>query len=230
VKKGTACNFQIVVENAGGNFSAYSPDLPGCIATGKTRAGARRNMQAAIRMHLKGLKEDGTKAVKCGSCGTAMRKRPEKRMGLRITIQECPRCGKRLISMEDAIRPQERTRSSVRDIDTAVAAGDLKCICGRIAKRVGDLEHNGMLFWGWKCECGETLIDPYMANMYLKGRKKNGGRKTTTIAEPSIGSNKAEVRIREIQKLLGAEARRNGITRKALLKALERERKREWAD
>lgn len=176
-------------------------------------------------MHLQGLKEDRTKTVKCGSCGIAMRKRPEERMGLKMAIQECPRCGKRLISMDDAIRLQKRTLSGVGDIDTAEAAGNLKCICGRIAKRVGDLEHNGMLFWGWKCECGEALDDPCMANMYLKGRTKDGGMKTTKIAGHLIGPDRAEVRIREIQKSLGAEALRRGITKKDLLKALERTRK-----
>jgi predicted RNase H-like HicB family nuclease len=79
VKESEASKFQIVIENAKGNFSAYSPDLPGCIATGKTRAGARRNMHVAIRMHLKGLKEDTTKTLKCGNRGIAMRKRLEER-------------------------------------------------------------------------------------------------------------------------------------------------------
>lgn len=50
--------FLIVIEKAEDNFSAYSPDLPGCTATGGTREEAERNMQEAIAMHLKGLQED----------------------------------------------------------------------------------------------------------------------------------------------------------------------------
>ena len=51
--------FLIVIERAGGNFSAYSPDLPGCIATGVTREEAEKNMQEAVRLHVAGLAEDG---------------------------------------------------------------------------------------------------------------------------------------------------------------------------
>jgi predicted RNase H-like HicB family nuclease len=51
--------FLVVVERAGQNFSAYSPDLPGCVATGATREEAKRNMYDAIQMHIEGLKEDG---------------------------------------------------------------------------------------------------------------------------------------------------------------------------
>ena len=51
--------FLIVVEDAGANLSAYSPDLPGCVATGATREAVERSMYQAIRFHLEGLKEDG---------------------------------------------------------------------------------------------------------------------------------------------------------------------------
>ena len=51
--------FLIVIEKANGNYSAYSPDLPGCIATGGTREEAERNMHEAIEMHIRGLVEDG---------------------------------------------------------------------------------------------------------------------------------------------------------------------------
>ena len=50
--------FLIVIEKANGNYSAYSPDLPGCIATGKTREQAARHMHEAIEMHVRGLLED----------------------------------------------------------------------------------------------------------------------------------------------------------------------------
>jgi predicted RNase H-like HicB family nuclease len=48
-----------VVEKAGANYSAYAPDLPGCVATGATRDEVEANMVEAIRMHLDGLREDG---------------------------------------------------------------------------------------------------------------------------------------------------------------------------
>ena len=50
--------FLVVIEKANGNFSAYSPDLPGCVATGKTREQVTRNMYQAIEMHVQGLMED----------------------------------------------------------------------------------------------------------------------------------------------------------------------------
>ena len=50
--------FLIVIEKANANYSAYSPDLPGCVATGKTREQVARNMYKAIEMHLRGLLED----------------------------------------------------------------------------------------------------------------------------------------------------------------------------
>jgi predicted RNase H-like HicB family nuclease len=51
--------FLVVVERAGANFSAYSPDLPGCVAIGRTRDQAMRRMHEAIEMHVAGLREDG---------------------------------------------------------------------------------------------------------------------------------------------------------------------------
>jgi predicted RNase H-like HicB family nuclease len=51
--------FLIVIEKANGNYSAYSPDLPGCVATGATREEAEQNMYQAIEMHIQGLREDG---------------------------------------------------------------------------------------------------------------------------------------------------------------------------
>ena len=50
--------FLIVIEKAEGNYSAYSPDLPGCVASGATREEAERNMHEAIEMHVRGMKED----------------------------------------------------------------------------------------------------------------------------------------------------------------------------
>jgi predicted RNase H-like HicB family nuclease len=50
--------FLIVVEKAGSNFSAYSPDLPGCVATGATPEETKARMRSAIDMHVQGLRED----------------------------------------------------------------------------------------------------------------------------------------------------------------------------
>ena len=52
--------YAIVIENAGPNFSAYVPDLPGCIATGATVAEAEAQIREAIEFHLEGMKEDGS--------------------------------------------------------------------------------------------------------------------------------------------------------------------------
>ena len=51
--------FLVVIEKADGNYSAYSPDLPGCVATGATSEEAEQNIHEAIELHLQGLKEDG---------------------------------------------------------------------------------------------------------------------------------------------------------------------------
>jgi predicted RNase H-like HicB family nuclease len=50
--------FLVVIEKAEGNYSAYSPDLIGCVATGRTREEAERNMHEAIELHVRGLLED----------------------------------------------------------------------------------------------------------------------------------------------------------------------------
>ncbi len=51
--------YLVVVEPAGENYSAYVPDLPGCVATGDTRAEVESNIREAIRLHLDGLSQDG---------------------------------------------------------------------------------------------------------------------------------------------------------------------------
>ncbi|MSQ14182.1 MAG: type II toxin-antitoxin system HicB family antitoxin [Dehalococcoidia bacterium] len=51
--------FLVVLEKAKRNYSAYSPDLPGCVATGKTRKETERHMAEAISLHVQGLREDG---------------------------------------------------------------------------------------------------------------------------------------------------------------------------
>ena len=51
--------YAIVIEKAEGNYSAYAPDLPGCVATGATVAEVEFEMREAIAFHLDGLREDG---------------------------------------------------------------------------------------------------------------------------------------------------------------------------
>ncbi len=50
--------FLIVLEKADGNFSAYLPDLPGCVATGTTPEETTARMRVAIEMHVQGLRDD----------------------------------------------------------------------------------------------------------------------------------------------------------------------------
>ncbi len=50
--------FLVVIEKANNNYSAYSPDLDGCVATGTTREEAEQNMHEAIELHVQGLVED----------------------------------------------------------------------------------------------------------------------------------------------------------------------------
>lgn len=57
--KHSAMRYAVVIEPAGANFSAYVPDLPGCVATGSTSAEAQAAIRGAIRLHLDGLREDG---------------------------------------------------------------------------------------------------------------------------------------------------------------------------
>jgi predicted RNase H-like HicB family nuclease len=51
--------FAIVIEKADSNYSAYVPDLPGCVATGDTVTYVEREIRDAIRFHIEGLREDG---------------------------------------------------------------------------------------------------------------------------------------------------------------------------
>jgi predicted RNase H-like HicB family nuclease len=51
--------YAIVIEKTSSNYSAYVPDLPGCIATGETLEEVEKLIREAITLHLAGLKEDG---------------------------------------------------------------------------------------------------------------------------------------------------------------------------
>ena len=51
--------YAVVIEKANGNYSAYVPDLPGCVATGATVEAVEREIREAIRFHNEGLRADG---------------------------------------------------------------------------------------------------------------------------------------------------------------------------
>ena len=54
-----AMRYAIVIEQAGTNYSAFVPDLPGCVASGSTIAEVETRIREAIAFHLDGLREDG---------------------------------------------------------------------------------------------------------------------------------------------------------------------------
>ncbi len=51
--------YLLVMEETQAGFSVYSPDLPGCVSTGRTRKEVEQNMREAISFHLDGLREEG---------------------------------------------------------------------------------------------------------------------------------------------------------------------------
>lgn len=51
--------YAVVIEKADSSFSAYVPDLPGCISTGRTLDEVEQNIRDAIAFHIAGLREDG---------------------------------------------------------------------------------------------------------------------------------------------------------------------------
>jgi len=57
--KKTKVRYAIVIEKAQSNYAAYVPDLPGCVATGRTREETEQQIRAAIELHLRGMREDG---------------------------------------------------------------------------------------------------------------------------------------------------------------------------
>lgn len=52
--------YAVVIENAASNYSAYVPDLPGCVAVGDTLAEIERLIREAIEFHIEGMREDGS--------------------------------------------------------------------------------------------------------------------------------------------------------------------------
>jgi predicted RNase H-like HicB family nuclease len=59
--------YLIVIEPTKTGFSAYSPDLPGCVSTGRTREEVEQNMREAIAFHIEGLRDHGQMVPEPGS-------------------------------------------------------------------------------------------------------------------------------------------------------------------
>lgn len=51
--------YLVIIEKTGTGYSAYSPDLDGCVTTGATREEVERNVREAIEFHLEGMREEG---------------------------------------------------------------------------------------------------------------------------------------------------------------------------
>ena len=56
--------YLVIFEKTSTGYSSYSPDIPGCIATGRTKTETEKNMYEAIQFHLEGLREEGMKLPK----------------------------------------------------------------------------------------------------------------------------------------------------------------------
>jgi predicted RNase H-like HicB family nuclease len=64
--------YVIIVEKAGKNYSAHAPDLPGCIATGKTVEETTRRIKEAIEFHIEGMKKEGLNIPKPAAVAKAV--------------------------------------------------------------------------------------------------------------------------------------------------------------
>ena len=68
--------FAIVIEKAEGNYSAYVPDLPGCVATGDTVEAVEREICDAIRFHIDGLRETACRCPRRPASRSMWRRKP----------------------------------------------------------------------------------------------------------------------------------------------------------
>jgi len=62
--------YLVVIEKTETGFSAFSPDLPGCVATGATREETEKNMRAAIAFHVEGMQQEGLEVPRPRSSST----------------------------------------------------------------------------------------------------------------------------------------------------------------
>ena len=65
-------SYAVVIEQAEGNFSAHVPDLPGCVATGRTRDEVLEEIREAIAFHLEGLAADAQPAPQANTSVTTV--------------------------------------------------------------------------------------------------------------------------------------------------------------
>ena len=68
--------YAVIYEKTGTGYSAYAPDLPGCISTGRTLEETERNMSEAIAFHLDGMREDGEPIPEPTTIATMLPVRP----------------------------------------------------------------------------------------------------------------------------------------------------------
>jgi len=62
--------YLVILETTRTGFSAFSPDLPGCVATGATREETEKNMTEAIAFHLEGMHQEGLEVPQPQSSST----------------------------------------------------------------------------------------------------------------------------------------------------------------
>jgi predicted RNase H-like HicB family nuclease len=65
-------NYSIIIEKTSTGYSAYSPDLPGCVSTGCTPEEVEANMREAIQFHIEGLREEGYEVPEPGSYSSSL--------------------------------------------------------------------------------------------------------------------------------------------------------------
>jgi predicted RNase H-like HicB family nuclease len=73
--------YAVVIEKTRTGYSAYVPDLPGCVATGRTPATVERRIGEAIRMHIDGLREDGLRVPRPRARAAYISADPKRRAG-----------------------------------------------------------------------------------------------------------------------------------------------------
>lgn len=84
--------FRVIIEKTHKNFSAYSPDLPGCVATGVTREEAKKKMKEAIELHIQGLKDEETALLALPGFRDALREAKEDiRKGRTVSLKKIKR-------------------------------------------------------------------------------------------------------------------------------------------
>lgn len=64
--------YAVIIEGEGNSYSAYVPELPGCIATGKSRAQVEKRIREAIEFHIEGMREAGEPVPPPTSSGTTI--------------------------------------------------------------------------------------------------------------------------------------------------------------